>query len=112
LELGAAPERQRVQGLTRFISPAGDVQIPGPPTNVQACEISRNYVVLSWDPPTPRGKEPLMYFIEKVRRQAPDKAHLTLPHVLCLMAGRRPHQSLQLTMLPLKMRLREVGAEL
>uniref|UniRef100_A0A8C8YWF4 Myomesin 2 n=1 Tax=Prolemur simus TaxID=1328070 RepID=A0A8C8YWF4_PROSS len=43
----------------------GDVQIPGPPTNVHASEISRNYVVLSWEPPTPRGKEPLMYFIEK-----------------------------------------------
>ncbi|MEJ1274211.1 hypothetical protein NN561_005091 [Cricetulus griseus] len=43
----------------------GDVQIPGPPTNVQASEVSRNYVVLSWDPPSPRGKEPLMYFIEK-----------------------------------------------
>ncbi|XP_003984609.5 myomesin-2 isoform X1 [Felis catus] len=43
----------------------GDVQIPGPPTNVHASEISRTYVVLSWDPPTPRGKEPLMYFIEK-----------------------------------------------
>uniref|UniRef100_H0X1R5 Myomesin 2 n=1 Tax=Otolemur garnettii TaxID=30611 RepID=H0X1R5_OTOGA len=43
----------------------GDVQIPGPPTNVQATEVSRNYVVLSWEPPTPRGKDPLMYFIEK-----------------------------------------------
>ncbi|XP_021525860.2 myomesin-2 isoform X2 [Aotus nancymaae] len=43
----------------------GDVQIPGPPTNVHASEISRNYVVLSWEPPTPRGKDPLTYFIEK-----------------------------------------------
>ncbi|TEA23730.1 hypothetical protein DBR06_SOUSAS3810090 [Sousa chinensis] len=43
----------------------GDVQVPGPPTNVHASEISRTYVVLSWDPPAPRGKEPLMYFIEK-----------------------------------------------
>uniref|UniRef100_A0A8D1UD62 Myomesin 2 n=2 Tax=Sus scrofa TaxID=9823 RepID=A0A8D1UD62_PIG len=43
----------------------GEVQIPRPPTNVHASEISRTYVVLSWDPPTPRGKEPLMYFIEK-----------------------------------------------
>nr|XP_008541983.1 PREDICTED: myomesin-2 [Equus przewalskii] len=43
----------------------GDAQIPGPPTNVHASEISRTYVVLSWDPPVPRGKEPLMYFIEK-----------------------------------------------
>ncbi|XP_012879670.1 PREDICTED: myomesin-2 [Dipodomys ordii] len=43
----------------------GDVNIPGPPTNVQASEVSRNYVVLSWEPPSPRGKDPLMYFIEK-----------------------------------------------
>ncbi|XP_057393254.1 myomesin-2 [Balaenoptera acutorostrata] len=43
----------------------GEVQLPGPPTNVHASEISRAYVVLSWDPPAPRGKEPLMYFIEK-----------------------------------------------
>ncbi|MXQ94516.1 hypothetical protein E5288_WYG021620 [Bos mutus] len=43
----------------------GEVQIPGPPTNVHASETSRTYVVLSWDPPEPRGKEPLMYFIEK-----------------------------------------------
>ncbi|XP_032474510.1 myomesin-2 isoform X2 [Phocoena sinus] len=43
----------------------GDVQVPGPPTNVHASEISRTYIVLSWDPPAPRGKEPLMYFIEK-----------------------------------------------
>uniref|UniRef100_A0A7M4ERL2 Myomesin 2 n=1 Tax=Crocodylus porosus TaxID=8502 RepID=A0A7M4ERL2_CROPO len=42
-----------------------DVHIPGPPTNVHASETSKTYVVLSWDPPVPRGKEPLMYFIEK-----------------------------------------------
>uniref|UniRef100_A0A8U7MUT0 Myomesin 2 n=1 Tax=Corvus moneduloides TaxID=1196302 RepID=A0A8U7MUT0_CORMO len=41
------------------------VQIPGPPTNVHASEISKTYVVLSWDPPVPRGREPLTYFIEK-----------------------------------------------
>ncbi|XP_014724951.1 PREDICTED: myomesin-2 [Sturnus vulgaris] len=43
----------------------GDVQIPGPPTNVHASEISKTYVVLSWDPPVPRGREPVTYFIEK-----------------------------------------------
>nr|XP_034965839.1 myomesin-2 isoform X1 [Zootoca vivipara] len=43
----------------------GDVKIPGPPTNVHASETSKTYVVLSWDPPVPRGKEPLSYFIEK-----------------------------------------------
>ncbi|NWQ78706.1 MPSF protein, partial [Columbina picui] len=43
----------------------GDIQIPGPPTNVHAPEISKTYVVLSWDPPVPRGREPVTYFIEK-----------------------------------------------
>ncbi|XP_061478883.1 myomesin-2 [Rhineura floridana] len=43
----------------------GDVKIPGPPTNVHASETSKTYVVLSWDPPVPHGKEPLSYFIEK-----------------------------------------------
>lgn len=48
------------------VAPAGEVQVPGPPTDVHAAEVSRTYVVLSWEPPVPRGKEPLMYFIEKV----------------------------------------------
>ena len=52
--------------LMVWIPPPGEVQIPGPPTNVHASETSRTYVVLSWDPPEPQGKEPLMYFIEKV----------------------------------------------
>ncbi|XP_075058583.1 myomesin-2 isoform X2 [Mixophyes fleayi] len=43
----------------------GDVKIPGPPTNVQALETSKTYVVLSWDPPVPRGRDPLVYYIEK-----------------------------------------------
>ncbi|XP_065537604.1 myomesin-2 isoform X1 [Lathamus discolor] len=43
----------------------GNIQIPGPPTNVHASEINKTYVVLSWDPPVPRGREPLTYFIEK-----------------------------------------------
>ncbi|XP_066552890.1 M-protein, striated muscle isoform X2 [Amia ocellicauda] len=43
----------------------GDVKIPGPPTNVHASETNRTYVVLSWEPPVPRGREPLMYYIEK-----------------------------------------------
>ncbi|XP_031296238.1 myomesin-2 [Camelus dromedarius] len=43
----------------------GEVQIPAPPTNVHISETSRTYVVLSWDPPAHRGKDPLMYFIEK-----------------------------------------------
>uniref|UniRef100_A0A8C3ETD7 Myomesin 2 n=1 Tax=Corvus moneduloides TaxID=1196302 RepID=A0A8C3ETD7_CORMO len=51
--------------LVTFINLTGHVQIPGPPTNVHASEISKTYVVLSWDPPVPRGREPLTYFIEK-----------------------------------------------
>uniref|UniRef100_A0A8C6XGE0 Myomesin 2 n=1 Tax=Naja naja TaxID=35670 RepID=A0A8C6XGE0_NAJNA len=43
----------------------GEVKIPGPPANVHASETSRTYVVLSWDPPVPRGRDPLSYFIEK-----------------------------------------------
>uniref|UniRef100_A0A8C3KCJ1 Myomesin 2 n=1 Tax=Calidris pygmaea TaxID=425635 RepID=A0A8C3KCJ1_9CHAR len=51
--------------LATFITLPGDIQIPGPPTNVHASEISKTYVVISWDPPVPRGREPLTYFIEK-----------------------------------------------
>ncbi|XP_040205741.1 myomesin-2 isoform X2 [Rana temporaria] len=43
----------------------GDVKIPGSPTNVQALETSKTYVVLSWEPPVPRGRDPLVYYIEK-----------------------------------------------
>ncbi|XP_067840118.1 myomesin-2 isoform X2 [Heptranchias perlo] len=42
-----------------------DVKAPGQPTNVHAAETSRNYIVLSWEPPEPRGREPLRYYIEK-----------------------------------------------
>ncbi|XP_056136013.1 myomesin-2 [Lampris incognitus] len=43
----------------------GDVTIPGEPTDVHASEIFRSYVVLSWKPPSPRGRAPLWYVIEK-----------------------------------------------
>ncbi|XP_018120179.1 M-protein, striated muscle [Xenopus laevis] len=43
----------------------GEVKIPGPPTNVQALETSKTYVVLSWDPPVPRGRDPIVYYVEK-----------------------------------------------
>ncbi|XP_043917836.1 myomesin-2 [Protopterus annectens] len=43
----------------------GEVKVPGSPTNVYASETSKTYVVLSWEPPVPRGREPLMYYIEK-----------------------------------------------
>uniref|UniRef100_UPI0037E87869 M-protein, striated muscle isoform X1 n=1 Tax=Semicossyphus pulcher TaxID=241346 RepID=UPI0037E87869 len=43
----------------------GYVTIPGEPTDVHASEIFRSYVVLSWKPPSPRGRAPLWYVIEK-----------------------------------------------
>ncbi|XP_056891788.1 M-protein, striated muscle isoform X2 [Takifugu flavidus] len=43
----------------------GYVTIPGEPTNVHASEIFRSYIVLSWKPPSPRGRAPLWYVIEK-----------------------------------------------
>ncbi|XP_054865560.1 myomesin-2 isoform X3 [Amphiprion ocellaris] len=43
----------------------GYVTIPGEPTDVHASEIFRSYVVLSWRPPSPRGRAPLWYVIEK-----------------------------------------------
>ncbi|XP_069462196.1 myomesin-2 isoform X2 [Ambystoma mexicanum] len=43
----------------------GDVKVPGAPTNVNAAETTKTYVVLSWDPPVPRGREPLVYYVEK-----------------------------------------------
>lgn len=42
------------------------VTIPGPPTNVHATEINKTYIVLSWTPPSPRGRVPVWYLIEKV----------------------------------------------
>ncbi|KAG7492958.1 hypothetical protein MATL_G00020940 [Megalops atlanticus] len=43
----------------------GHVKIPGPPTNVHASETNNSFVVLSWEPPHPRGREPVWYLIEK-----------------------------------------------
>uniref|UniRef100_A0A8C5BXQ5 Myomesin 2a n=1 Tax=Gadus morhua TaxID=8049 RepID=A0A8C5BXQ5_GADMO len=44
----------------------GYVTIPGEPTSVHASEVYQAYVVLSWTPPTPRGRARLWYIIEKV----------------------------------------------
>ncbi|XP_053124580.1 myomesin-3 isoform X2 [Hemicordylus capensis] len=41
------------------------IKIPLPPTNVHASEVREDYVILSWDEPDPRGKEPLSYYVEK-----------------------------------------------
>uniref|UniRef100_A0A8C5E8X9 Myomesin-3-like n=1 Tax=Gouania willdenowi TaxID=441366 RepID=A0A8C5E8X9_GOUWI len=43
----------------------GEVKVPYPPTNVHACEVSDTYVVLSWDEPEPRGREPLSFYVER-----------------------------------------------
>ncbi|XP_062303875.1 myomesin-2 isoform X3 [Osmerus eperlanus] len=43
----------------------GYVTIPGEPTDVHASEIFKSYIVLSWKPPSPRGRAPLWYLIEK-----------------------------------------------
>ncbi|XP_034391157.1 myomesin-2 [Cyclopterus lumpus] len=43
----------------------GHVTIPLAPTDVHASEVLRSYVVLSWTPPSPRGRAPLCYVIEK-----------------------------------------------
>ncbi|KAM9792200.1 myomesin-2 [Neosynchiropus ocellatus] len=43
----------------------GHVTVPGEPSGVHASEASRSYVVLSWTPPSPRGRAPLWYAIEK-----------------------------------------------
>uniref|UniRef100_A0A7N8XP50 Myomesin 2a n=1 Tax=Mastacembelus armatus TaxID=205130 RepID=A0A7N8XP50_9TELE len=44
----------------------GHVTIPGEPTDVHVSEIFKSYVVLSWTPPSRRGRAPLWYIIEKV----------------------------------------------
>ncbi|XP_051528125.1 myomesin-2 isoform X3 [Myxocyprinus asiaticus] len=41
------------------------VTIPEPPTNVHATEINKTYIVLSWTPPSPRGRAHVWYLIEK-----------------------------------------------
>ncbi|KAJ3615101.1 hypothetical protein NHX12_018669 [Muraenolepis orangiensis] len=43
----------------------GYVTIPGEPTDVHPSEVYESYVVLSWTPPSPRGRAPLWYIIEK-----------------------------------------------
>ncbi|CAI5681369.1 unnamed protein product [Oreochromis niloticus] len=55
-----AAESERLQGTNE-----GYVTIPGEPTDVHASEIFKSYVVLSWKPPSPRGRAPLWYVIEK-----------------------------------------------
>lgn len=42
------------------------VVLPSPPTNVHAMETRETYVILGWEEPSPRGKSPLTYSLEKV----------------------------------------------
>ncbi|KAF7642644.1 hypothetical protein LDENG_00254000, partial [Lucifuga dentata] len=51
--------------VIRAVELEGYVMIPGEPTNVHASEIFSSYIVLSWKPPSPRGRAPLWYTIEK-----------------------------------------------
>ncbi|XP_066102588.1 myomesin-1 isoform X2 [Saccopteryx bilineata] len=39
--------------------------IPGPPTELSVTEATQSYVVLSWKPPSQRGHEGIVYFVEK-----------------------------------------------
>ncbi|KAM8780474.1 myomesin-1 isoform 1-T1 [Rhynchonycteris naso] len=39
--------------------------VPGPPTELSVTEATQNYVVLSWKPPSQRGHEGIVYFVEK-----------------------------------------------
>ncbi|XP_060735061.1 myomesin-2 isoform X4 [Tachysurus vachellii] len=41
------------------------VTLPEPPTDVHATEINQTYIVLSWNPPIPRGRATVWYLIEK-----------------------------------------------
>ncbi|XP_048468867.1 myomesin-3-like [Rhincodon typus] len=43
----------------------GDVRVPHPPTDLQVREIGQTYAALCWKEPCPRGREPLMYYVEK-----------------------------------------------
>uniref|UniRef100_A0A8C8J9N7 Myomesin 2a n=1 Tax=Oncorhynchus tshawytscha TaxID=74940 RepID=A0A8C8J9N7_ONCTS len=43
----------------------GYVTLPGEPTDMHASEIFKSYIVLSWKPPSPGGRAPLWYIIEK-----------------------------------------------
>ncbi|XP_067862773.1 myomesin-3 [Heptranchias perlo] len=42
-----------------------DIRIPLPPTNIRVTEIGQTYTALCWNEPCPRGREPLMYYVEK-----------------------------------------------
>uniref|UniRef100_A0A6Q2YSW5 Myomesin-1 n=1 Tax=Esox lucius TaxID=8010 RepID=A0A6Q2YSW5_ESOLU len=39
--------------------------VPGRPKNLEVTEATKNYMVLSWNPPGERGHEGIMYYVEK-----------------------------------------------
>ncbi len=43
--------------------------VPGRPRDLSVIEATKNYVVLSWNPPGDKGHEGVMYYVEKVREQ-------------------------------------------
>lgn len=41
--------------------------VPGKPCELMVTESTKNYVVLSWQPPGEKGHGGVMYYVEKVR---------------------------------------------
>ncbi|XP_062282336.1 M-protein, striated muscle [Scomber scombrus] len=69
----------------------GYVTLPGEPTDVHASEIFKSYVVLSWKPPSPRGRAPLWYVVEKVCVAPPLAVHFpsidsSAPHGITMLS--------------------------
>lgn len=58
--------------------------VPFPPTNVHACEVSDTYVVLSWNEPEPQGREPLTFYVERVRPSLTHTLSLSPPLIVVL----------------------------
>ena len=50
-----------------FVTPTVGV-VPDAPSDIAVTEATKSYVVLAWKPPTQRGHEGVMYYIEKVIR--------------------------------------------
>ncbi|XP_056590500.1 myomesin-2 isoform X2 [Triplophysa dalaica] len=69
-ELESDVEVVKIEGKYDIVIRQEDLQgvyvtIPEQPTNVHATEINKTYIVLSWTPPSPRGRAPVWYLIEK-----------------------------------------------
>ncbi|XP_023684878.1 myomesin-2 isoform X1 [Paramormyrops kingsleyae] len=55
----------KLQVVTCQPEEEGEGKPPGSPSQVHVSETDRTYVVLSWQPPSYRGKSPMWYYIEK-----------------------------------------------